>query len=330
MYQSRDGLHSEEGAPSAGANRDEEWKLFKLKFNKVYESTADEESHRMTFLKTLEDIELHNFKESLGLTSYRKGVNKFSDMDELEMRRMKGFKGDRSPLLTNGATYLPPNVAMDLPDTVDWRDKGYVTPVKNQGGCGSCWAFSSTGALEGQIKRKTGKLISFSEQNLVDCTVSYGNEGCGGGWMDVSYLYIDLNDGLDTESAYPYKGKDGNCTYDESKSGGTDLGYYRLQTGNETLLKIAVASSGPIAVAIDASPFGSYVSGVLDYPDCSTINLDHAVLIVGYGTDKASGLEYWLVKNSWGVEWGMKGYVMMSRNKKNQCGIATHAMLPVV
>jgi len=219
-----------------------------------------------------------------------------------------------------------------VPATVDWRDKGYVTPVKNQGACGSCWSFSSTGALEGQMKRKTGKLVSLSEQNLVDCTKTYGNDGCGGGWMAISYLYIDLNDGIDTESSYPYTGQDGDCAYNESTIGGSDVGFYRLPEGNETFLQEFVAQIGPIAVAIDASQpsFQSYHSGVYNEPGCDPSALDHAVLAVGYGTDKPTGLDYWLVKNSWGVGWGDSGYIKMSRNKKNQCGIASHAILPLV
>ncbi|CAM1321223.1 Uncharacterised protein r2_g2959 [Pycnogonum litorale] len=186
----------------------------------------------------------------------------------------------------------PPNV--DLPATVDWRQKGLVTPVKNQQLCGSCWAFSSTGSLEGQHKTKTGKLVSLSEQNLVDCSGKYGNNGCEGGTMDNSFRYVKANDGIDTERSYPYEAKDDVCRFKKKMS---------------------------VPPSLD-------IRGVYDEPQCSQVQLDHGVLVVGYGTDGSS--DYWLVKNSWDTGWGMSGYIKMSRNKKNQCGISTAASYPLV
>ncbi|GIX79291.1 cathepsin L [Caerostris extrusa] len=243
---------------------------------------------------------------------------------------MNGFKRNYNESQAVGSTFLTPsNIA--FPKNVNWTDKGYVTPVKDQGSCGSCWSFSATGALEGQHFRKTGKLVSLSEQNLVDCSGKYGNEGCNGGLMDQAFAYIQENHGIDTEESYPYKAKQGRCHYKKQNRGATDTGFVDVPSGDETKLMQAVATMGPLSVAIDASheSFQFYSKGVYNEPECSSQELDHGVLVVGYGTTK-QGDDYWIVKNSWGTSWGEDGYIKMARNKENQCGIATQASYPLV
>jgi len=218
--------------------------------------------------------------------------------------------------------------------SVDWRTKGVVTPVKDQGGCGSCWAFSTTGTLEGIHALATGKLVSLSEQNLVDCTKQQGNFGCGGGWPFDSYEYIiRFSQGLDTEASYPYAGIDQNCNYNTSSVGATATAFAVLTPDDESGLQDAVANVGPVSVCIDANGnFMDYAGGVYDDSTCESNFdvIDHCVLAVGYDTDSASSKDYWIVKNSWGTTWGESGYIKMVRNKSNQCAISTLASYPTV
>jgi len=307
------------------------WQNFKLEHDKTYSHPTEEMVRKQVFAENLKKIEMHNYLYSKGLKSYTLGVNKYADMELSEfVRMMNGLRPSNSSTLQNHrATYLSPNIKLSLPDSVDWRTKGYVTPIKDQGQCGSCWSFSATGSLEGQHFRKTGKLVSLSEQNLVDCSGKYGNNGCEGGLMDFAFQYIKENKGIDTEASYPYEAMDDTCRYKASASGATDAGFVDVPENDEDKLKEAIATIGPISVAIDAAhdSFQLYKSGVYDEPAC-TDNLDHGVLAVGYGN--LNGKDYYIVKNSWGLTWGDKGYILMSRNKKNQCGIASKASYPIV
>jgi cathepsin L len=176
------------------------------------------------------------------------------------------------------------------------------------GQCGSCWSFSTTGSTEGANFLKHGRLTSLSEQNLVDCSTSYGNHGCNGGLMDYAFEYIIRNKGIDTEASYPYHASQGTCRYNKQHSGGELVSYTNVPSGNEGALLHAVATQ-PTSVAIDAShsSFQFYKGGVYDEPACSSTRLDHGVLAVGWGV--RDGKDYWLVKNSWGADWGLAGYI---------------------
>jgi len=215
-----------------------------------------------------------------------------------------------------------------LPISVDWRKKGYVTEVKNQGQCGSCWSFSATGSLEGQHFRRTGHLVSFSEQQLVDCARKFGTNGCHGGTMDNAFNYIKKY-GIESEISYPYTAMDGHCKYDASLVVGHCTGFVDIKRNDEKDLAKAVASVGPVSVAIDAGhrSFQLYKGGIYNERQCSSTLLDHGVLVVGYGTQ--INHKYWIVKNSWGATWGDSGYIKMSKNQNNQCGIATMASYPL-
>ncbi|XP_073229988.1 procathepsin L-like [Porites lutea] len=311
--------------------KDNTWQAWKGFHDKKYESD-DEESLRYTIWnENRKSIERHNSDEH---STFQLEMNHLGDMTSKEVhlilngynRQYKSSKNKNS----EASSFLPPN-NIELPKNVDWREKGYVTPVKNQGQCGSCWAFSTTGSLEGQHFKKTGKLVSLSEQNLVDCSEKFGNYGCEGGLMTNAFRYIKANKGIDTEKSYPYVAEDEKCHFNASSVGADDTGYVNITSGDEKALKVAVGTVGPISVAIDAGhlSFQFYKKGVYKEPACSSTLLDHGVLAVGYGTTD-DGQDYWLVKNSWGASWGDKGYIMMARNNNNMCGIATSASYPLV
>lgn len=311
---------------------DLEFHAWKLKFARSYNSPAEEARRKETWLSNRRLVLVHNIMADQGIKSYRLGMTYFADLENQEYRQLisRGCLhsfNDSHPRRGSAFLRLP---QANLPDTVDWRDKGYVTDIKDQKQCGSCWAFSTTGSLEGQTFRKTGKLVPLSEQQLVDCSGDYGNMGCDGGLMDQAFAYIEANGGIDTEESYPYEAEDGKCRYNPANVAATCTGYVDVKQGDEDALQEAVATIGPVSVGIDAghTSFQLYESGIYDEPDCSSTDLDHGVLAVGYGSD--AGKDYWLVKNSWGLDWGNKGYIMMARNKSNQCGIATAASYPLV
>ena len=282
------------------------------------------------FKDNVDFVTKHNEEYNLGLHSYKVGLGKFADLSLDDFKNLHlGYNSHNVQKRSNHTVWLNGSV----PDSVDWRKKGAVTPVKNQGQCGSCWAFSTTGSLEGATFLKTGKLVSLSEQELVDCDDN-GDQGCNGGLMDNAFDWIEDNGGLDAESDYPYKAHKsfGGCNKKkESKHIAKVSGHSDVPVKNEDQLKLAVAKQ-PVSVAIEAdqSGFQLYESGVFT-GTCGT-QLDHGVLAVGYGTDD-SGQDYWIVKNSWGESWGKEGYILLARNVKShsgQCGITLSASYPSV
>jgi len=211
---------------------------------------------------------------------------------------------------------------------VDWRTKNAVTPVKNQGSCGSCWSFATTGVIEGALSVSSGSLVSLSEQQMIDCSsnAKYDNQGCNGGLMDNAYRYLLDAGGLTTEALYPYMSVQSKCPSRLPAFAAKITSFVDLPMAREDLLTSA-ANLGPVAVAIEADTevFQFYESGVFNDPTCGT-NLDHAVLLVGYGTDSRAG-SYWIIKNSWSAQWGDRGYIRLSKGN-NMCGVALMPSYP--
>lgn len=300
---------------------------FKSAHGRVYDSVEEEVKRFNIFTENLAYIQEQNLRYAKGEIDYFAGINQFSDMTNEEYNAWVGplVEAVKSP---NAEPHIADPEAT-LPAEVDWVKGGLVTPVKDQKQCGSCWSFSATGALEGQWKKHKGQMVSLSEQNLVDCSRSVGNQGCNGGWPFRAYDWIKSNGGIDTEQSYPYEAKDDKCRYNAANKGASVTGH-KEPAANENGLQDAVANIGPISICIDAShiSFQTYTGGIYSEPRCSSSRLDHAVLAVGYGTD--GGKAYWLVKNSWNTTWGDKGYVRIARNANNMCGVATQATYPLV
>nr|CAB3471246.1 unnamed protein product [Digitaria exilis] len=279
------------------------------------------------FRANLRYIDAHNAEADAGLHTFRLGLTPFTDLTLEEfIRRALGFRNATAP--RPASTRYLPRAGDDLPDAVDWRLRGAVTPVKNQKRCGGCWAFSAVAAMEGISKIVTGNLVSLSEQELIECDSK--DSGCNGGDMGNAFQFVINNGGIDTEADYPFIGRDGVCDAIRENRKVVSIDSYEMVPANdEKALQKAVANQ-PVSVAINAnSPaFQHYVSGIFN--GVCGLKLDHGVTAVGYGSE--GGQDFWIVKNSWGPEWGEGGYIRMARNvflPMGKCGIAMDASYPV-
>lgn len=282
---------------------------------KVYKNFQEAEKGFQNFRRNLRYIMEKNSKRQ-SPSSHVLGLNKFADMSNEEFKAIYSTK-IKKPVAIGGRKENADlrnsmENSCEAPPSLDWRKRGAVTGVKNQGQCGSCWAFSSTGSIEGINEIVTGDLISLSEQELVDCDIT--NEGCNGGNMDYAFEWVINNGGLNTEADYPYTAVQGTCNFTLEKTVVVTIDGYQNVVQNESALLCAVVQQ-PVSVGIDGSSldFQLYTGGIYD-GDCSPDpnNIDHAVLIVGYGSEYDE--DYWIVKNSWGTSWGMDGYIYIKRN----------------
>jgi C1A family cysteine protease len=297
-------------------------------FKKEYKNDVEKTERYMIFKEQVAKVDAHNARKDV---TYTLAINKFSDLTWEEFRAQ--YLGYRSTGVarSSGSAQIHQLSGVSAPASVDWRTKGVVNPVKDQGQCGSCWSFSAAGSLESAHAIATGNLVSLSEQNLVDCSWNWGNLGCNGGDVHAAYQYIIDNNGLDTEKSYPYTEKDSHtCKFNRANVGATMTGMVNITEGDESAMEDAVANAGPVSVGIDVeSSFQSYSSGVYNGGDCKSDmdSLDHAVIVVGY--NNAGSHPYWIVRNSWSDTWGIDGYIWMAKGK-NLCGIATDAAYPLV
>ncbi|CAA3027798.1 senescence-specific cysteine protease SAG39-like [Olea europaea subsp. europaea] len=309
---------------SSMSEKHEQWMV---RFGRVYKDNVEKEKRFKIFKDNVGFIEAFNKAESW---PYKLGINAFADQTNEEFRAARnGLKMPSRKKSSEITSFKYENMTA-VPSSMDWRKKGAVTPVKDQGQCGSCWAFSAIGATEGINQITTKKLTSLSEQEIVDCDKTSEDQGCEGGYMEDAFEFIVKNKGIATESTYPYEATDGTCNKKKELSHAAKiLGYEKVPANSEKALLKAVANQ-PISVSIDASgmDFQFYSSGVFT-GQCGT-ELDHGVTAVGYGTT-SDGVKYWLVKNSWGSSWGEEGYIMMQRDigaKEGICGIAMDSSYP--
>jgi C1A family cysteine protease len=306
----------------------EEFTKFMIRYKKKYSSNGEQDLRFDIFRKNLRNVEQHNKRND---STFTMKINHFSDLHPEEFKSQYIGNGIQlSDKTTKCLPFIP--LQKNMNDTVDWRTNNAVTPVKNQGQCGSCWAFSSTGAMEGAWYIAKNKRVSLSEQQLIDCSKKYDNKGCHGGLMDNAFLFT-IDNAICSEEEYPYTASSSvapSCKKCSPISFFTNC--YDVEANNQIQLQYAVSMT-PVSIAIEADTtlFQSYSSGVITDETCGT-NLDHGVLIVGYGIE--SNIPYWLVKNSWGTEWGDEGYVKIKRssstNDKGICGIAMTPSFPTV
>nr|CAD7193962.1 unnamed protein product [Timema douglasi] len=360
-----------------------DWALFKTKHHKQYNNDEEESSRFQIFQENRNMIIEHNKLYEQGLVSFKMAVNKFADKTREERMKNKpttrhsnvsrsskvgrhsnvtrSSTVGRGSKVASSSTTIPPRSVY-----LNWVEEGYVTEVKDQGDCGAWWAFSAVAAVESQVRWSYPKLISLSEQNVIDCSSKYGLKGCDSGTLHHTFNYI-LIQGINPEAHYPYTGKLGTCSFNSSDNYVILQDYSDISYADEEGLKSTVNTKGPVAVEFDASldsfifyesgmvggrvkgvasqltkvflrvnknrcitetvDDASYMIGIYYDSKCSSEDLNHGMVVVGYGTEDSQ--DYWLLKNSWGKDWGEEGYVRVARNKDNLCGVASAATYPI-
>jgi len=308
------------------------WDEWKVEFDgdrMLLTGDVNEEVRKTQFLENIERIKAQNALYEAGKSAYYYGVNQFTDLS-IEEFRMATASKPRPEREERNVVLLDESATVSA---VDWREKNAVTPVKNQGQCGSCWSFSATGAMEGDLAVESGNLVALSEKMLMDC--SSENHSCEGGLMDYAFKFVISNGGIDSESDYPYQPEDGTCDLGKrAKHVATFSSFQDVTPNNADQLATAV-SKQPISVAIQANreEFQLYKGGVLDTRRCG-YQLDHGVLVVGM-TDQSNAdfPNAWIVKNSWGDTWGLEGYIYISRetdtDQRGICGILEDPSYPI-
>jgi len=316
---------------------------YKERYGRVYGSAEEETARLENFRNSLSTVTSHNAQAGV---SFKMGINQFSDLSDEEFEANMLMKPQDCSATRAGGLFAQAPSAVDLPSHMDWRVRGVISEVKNQGSCGSCWSFSAVGCLEAHLALKydNWRAPRLSEQQLVECAQAFETKGCNGGLPSHAFEYVRHAGGLSTEFSYPYKAADGHCHFNRSawpntvpfklasEGIGVEVpgGSVNLTEGDETALKYYLATRGPVSVAYQVDgDFRHYSSGVYTSEVCKRgpKDVNHAVLAVGYGTDPVSGLEYWTIKNSWDYSFGMEGFFKIEA-MKNMCGIANCNAFP--
>ena len=302
------------------------FEAFKRKFGKRYPTQEENDLRLRLFAEASRSVDAHNKEEVDGRHSFRKGLNKFSDWTPEERNNVLTLKyvPERPKDEVDFETLLVKAYSPDkVPQTVDWRTKGYVTSVKDQGRCGACWAFAAAAAIESANFKTNRNLVDLSVQQLIDCETFF-SLGCAGGNSETAFDYVIRNGGIQTWSSYPYEASRGACENDSAYVSAS-LKSYNYVERDEEILKVALATEGPIVTYLNGDPIMFYSSGVFN-SDCNG-TLNHAGLLVGYGTE--NDVDYWLMKNSWGSRWGDRGYIKIARNRNFMCGVGLISIYPV-
>jgi cathepsin F len=293
---------------------------FKEQYNKSYPSIEE-------FLTRFEVFK-HNFQMLQNKNpTHETGITKYFDLTQQEFRNIYLNLRSTPGFQNNGEEYMKALLDGHSPDSWDWRNHGAVGPVKDQGDCGSCFSFSTVGNLEGLQAIKSGKIVQYSEQQIVDCDTNDG--GCDGGWMESAFEYIKEAGGIETEQDYPYTGEDDTCAFIKKKAVLQVKDKIVNRDMDEKVMKEFLFKNGPLAIALNAESLIDYKSGIIDESsdECYPKTLNHGVTLVGYGSE--NGKYFWIVKNSFGADWGEKGYFRIARGK-GTCGINTYVTSAVL